>query len=370
MNEPGLGRSLNRIEQADGLRAIACLLVIWQHISEVYRTVASGGLWLSTIADRVDFGRIGVCAFFAISGFVVPSSIRGRRLPAVVDFAERRFWRLFPPYWFSIPSGILAVWVLWGRQPTLPMVLANTTMLPSLWDQPFAMGHYWTLEVELVFYFSSALLYLVGGRISFVASLICLLLSLLAKHFELLAGTRDHWPFLPNDLSVMFWGCCCRLVHDDKLPARLGRFARPAGYGLIALTTLLVLWEPLSWLQIGYGLDSPGHRRLGWGYALGILLFLLWVILVRVRSRLLEWIGKGTYSIYLLHPVVFYVVLKALNAPGLIALKDHHLGLYLAMLMPVCVLVGMLGYRMVEVPSDVLRRLLTQPGMTPTRERR
>jgi len=34
------------------------------------------------------------------------------------------------------------------------------------------------------------------------------------------------------------------------------------------------------------------------------------------------------------------------------------------------VLVGMLGYRLVEVPSDVLRRLLTQPGVLPTRERR
>jgi peptidoglycan/LPS O-acetylase OafA/YrhL len=370
MSEPGLGRSLHRIEQADGLRAIACLLVIWQHVSEVYRGISSGGVWLSTMADRVDFGRIGVCAFFAISGFVVPSSIRGRRLPAVVDFAERRFWRLFPPYWFSIPIGILAVWVLWGRQPTVTMVLANTTMLPSLWDQPYAMGHYWTLEVELVFYLACALLYLIGGRINLLASLTCLILSLLAKRFEWLAGTPGHWPFLPSDLSVMFWGCCCRLLHDGKLPARLGRWLRPTSHALIALTALLVLWEPLRWLQIGYGMDSPGHLRLGWGYALGILLFLAWVLLARVRSRPLEWIGKGTYSIYLLHPVVFYIVLNALNSPGLVALKDHHLGLYLAALMPVCVLVGMLGHRMVEVPSDVLRRLLTQPSMAPSREPR
>jgi hypothetical protein len=51
-------------------------------------------------------------------------------------------------------------------------------------------------------------------------------------------------------------------------------------------------------------------------------------------------------------------------------LRDHHLGLYLAILIPVCVLVGMLGYRLVEVPSDVLRRLLTQPAVLPSSERR
>ena len=370
MNETGLGRGRHRIEPADGLRALACLLVIWQHVSEVYRGVSSGGLWLSTMADKVDFGRIGVCAFFAISGFVVPSSIRGKRLPAVLDFAERRFWRLYPPYWFSIPIGILAVWVLWGRKPDIAMSFANSTMLASLWGQSYAMGHYWTLEVELVFYGLCALIYLIGGSVNLVASLSCLVLTLVARHSALLAETPEHWPFLPNDLSVMFWGCCCRLVHDQKLPARLGRFLRPTGYVLIGVTTLLCAWEPIHWLQIGYGMDSPGHRRLGWGYALGILLFLLWVVVVRVRSGLLERIGKGTYSIYLLHPVVFYIVLKGIQAPSAGLLRDHHLGLYLAILIPVCVLVGMLGYRLVEVPSDVLRRLLTQPAVLPSGERR
>jgi peptidoglycan/LPS O-acetylase OafA/YrhL len=203
-----------------------------------------------------------------------------------------------------------------------------------------------------------------------MASVSCLVLSLVVKHYALLGGTPEHWPFLPNDLSVMFWGCCCRLVHDQTLPVRLGRFLRPAGYLLIALTTLLCLWEPLSWLQIGYGMNSPGHLRLGWGYTLGILLFLLWVVVVRVRSGLLERIGKGTYSIYLLHPVVFYIVLKVVQAPSAALLREHHLGVYLAVLMPVCVLVGMIGYRLVEVPSDLLRRLLTQPSVLPTSEQR
>jgi peptidoglycan/LPS O-acetylase OafA/YrhL len=348
-----------RIEQADGLRAFACLLVIWQHVSEVYKIIASGGLWLSQIADTVDFGRIGVSAFFAISGFVVPSSIRGPRVRAVLDFAERRFWRLFPPYWFSIPLGVLAVWVIWGKGLDLSMLVANSTMVPSLWGEPFAMGHYWTLEVELAFYCLCGLLYLVFGRISLVLSLACVVLAFLAKRHRLLAGTPDHWPFAPLDLAIMFWGCCCRLIYDGALPGWLGKYRRAFGHVLIAASLGVVLWEPLSLLWMGYARDLAGHRRLGWGYSLGVLLFVVWVLFAQIRIRLLEWIGKGTYSIYLLHPVVFYVAFKLVRGKTLASLDGLHLGAYIALLVPVCVAVGMVAYYLVERPSDIVRRLIS-----------
>jgi peptidoglycan/LPS O-acetylase OafA/YrhL len=355
-----------RIEQADGLRAFACLLVIWQHVSEVYKIIASGGLWLSQIADTLDFGRIGVSAFFAISGFVVPSSIRGPRVRAVLDFAERRFWRLYPPYWFSLPLGVLAVWVIWGKGLDLSMIVANSTMVPSLWGEPFAMGHYWTLEVELAFYCLCGLLYLVFGRISLALSLGCVVLAFMAKRYKLLAGTPDHWPFAPLDLAIMFWGCCCRLIYDGALPGWLGKYRRAFGHVLIAASLGVVLWEPLNLLWMGYARDLAGHRRLGWGYSLGVLLFVVWVLLARIRIRLLEWMGKGTYSIYLLHPVVFYVVFKLVRGKAALApLGGLHLGAYIALLVPVCVAVGMVAYHLVERPSDIFRRLISAHARAP-----
>jgi peptidoglycan/LPS O-acetylase OafA/YrhL len=348
----------SRIEQADGLRAVACMLVIWQHVSEVYKDVASGGLWLSRIADQIDFGRIGVTAFFALSGFVVPHSIRGPRLQAVADFAERRFWRLYPAYWFSIPLGLLAVWVIWKKDPTLAMLCANWTMLPSLWGQPFAMGHYWTLEVELAFYVCCALLYLIFGRINLLLGLCCLVCACVAQQYKLLAGTPHHWPFATLDLMVMFWGCCCRFAYDGVVSSRFARYGRALTVALIVASAALVLWEPLEYLWRGYVRDILGHQRLGWGYSIGVLLFAIWVLALRVRSRPLEWIGQGTYSIYLLHPVVFYVAFKLVRSRDWPALDGLHLGVYLALLMPACLAAGMLGHRFVERPSDRLRRLL------------
>ena len=352
--------SSSRIEQADGLRALACMLVIWQHVSEVYKSISSGGLWLSEIADTVDFGRIGVSAFFAISGFVVPHSIRGPRLHGVVDFAERRFWRLYPPYWFSIPLGVLSVWIIWGKDASLAMLIGNSTMLPSLWGEPFVMGHYWTLEVELVFYFACGLLYLIFGRINLALALGSLALAFVSKRQGWLSGTPDHWPFAALDLAIMFWGCCCRLAYDGAFPGWLGKNRRLLGVLLVAATSVVVLFEPLRLLWMGYARDLAGHRRLGWGYSLGILTFLIWVLVARVRIRLLEQLGKGTYSIYLLHPVVFYVAFKLVRGKAFAAFDGLHLGVYLAVLVPLCVAVGMLGYHLIERPSDIFRRMLSQ----------
>jgi peptidoglycan/LPS O-acetylase OafA/YrhL len=110
---------------------------------------------------------------------------------------------------------------------------------------------------------------------------------------------------------------------------------------------------------MGYSRDLAGHRRLGWGYSLGVVLFVSWVLIAKIRCRPLEWIGKGTYSIYLLHPVVFYVAFKLVRGPALASLDGLHLGVYLALLAPVCVAVGMAAYHLVERPSDILRRTLS-----------
>lgn len=349
----------SRIEHVDGLRAVACLLVVWQHISEVFRSVASGGIWLATIADTVDFGRIGVSAFFAISGFVVPTSIRGPRIPAVLDFIERRFWRLFPPFWVSIPLGIVTVWTLWGKVPTVSLASANVTMLASIWGEPYVMGHYWTLEVELVFYALAALLYLVIGPLRLASGAIALILAALVVYFRTFAGLPNHWPFLGVDLGIMFLGLCCRMLYENWLPAWMQSRNRLGAKLLLLLLILVVLREPGNLLWTGLERHLAGHTRVGWGYTIGVLMFLVWVF-VGVRSRALEVIGRGTYSIYLLHPVVFYSVFKLVHLPRFTVLQQQHLAAYLAVLMIASVIVGMLGYRVIEEPADLARKWVSR----------
>ena len=108
-----------RLAYIDTQRGIAALLVIWLHASEVFVQLpkAPSGGWLFDLAWAVDTGRIGVVLFFAISGFVIPSSLAAKdgetTTHALKVFLIRRFFRLYPAYWVSVlASGLLALYML------------------------------------------------------------------------------------------------------------------------------------------------------------------------------------------------------------------------------------------------------------------
>ena len=98
-----------RFHSLDALRGIAALLVVWQHTSERFAllpNISEQGTLLAKIAYSVDFGRIGVIIFFLISGFIIPSSLKGNDPRALKHFATKRFFRLYPVYWVSIFGAV------------------------------------------------------------------------------------------------------------------------------------------------------------------------------------------------------------------------------------------------------------------------
>ena len=99
-----------RINHVDSIRGIAALLVVYMHVSEVFirqfPAVKGNGTLLYDIARSVDFGRIGVIAFFAISGFVICSSLKGERGFVAAKFLVSRFFRSYPTFWFSIVAVV------------------------------------------------------------------------------------------------------------------------------------------------------------------------------------------------------------------------------------------------------------------------
>jgi len=62
-------------------------------------------------------GFLGVDVFFVISGYCIMAKLYARRKRGgVIEFAKRRFWRIYPPYWTAIALSavvILAMNVQW-----------------------------------------------------------------------------------------------------------------------------------------------------------------------------------------------------------------------------------------------------------------
>ena len=350
---PGVPR--RRYAHLDALRAIAALAVMVEHMfGDLLRQAPAATGAMSALArsviENLSLGRFGVALFFLISGFVVPFSIAGER--PLGHFAISRLFRLYPAFWLALAALTTMTW-LDGDTPRTATVLANLTMAPPLFGQPWLSPIHWTLFVELLFYVLVALLF-AAGALRQVAILLALSLALIAATV-LPVQLRMHGvaslpvQYLGMHLSFLFLGLLLRL--------RLVERAQRAGLAALALMLAQiagVLLVARFSLARGDNFVMEGPRPVLGAYMLAFAVFLAAVRLERPRSRLLARIGLVSYSMYLFHGMVNAAVYRALPLTG-------ELGDIVTML--ICtgstLVLSWLTYLMVERPMIALGRRLS-----------
>jgi peptidoglycan/LPS O-acetylase OafA/YrhL len=115
------------------------------------------------------YGYLGVELFFLISGYVILHSAQGKTLG---QFFVSRVRRLYPAYWVACTLCFVAVRLFRpaygavGWSPIFDVSLRtycyNLTMLQTFFGVPNVDGAYWTLAVEITFYFLVSLLLAFG----------------------------------------------------------------------------------------------------------------------------------------------------------------------------------------------------------------
>lgn len=188
---PAAGGYVSALDPLRGLAALAVALFHFTH---------NGWLpqdhWLARLGF---FGHHGVETFLVISGFVVPYAMwRGAyTVGGFVPFLGRRLTRIFPPY--IVSALILAVMNQMapaGSAQRLGMgdLAGHLFLLNDLLGRPWLMAVYWTLALELQFYFLAGLAWplLSSGR-SWVFGLFASAAALAAW----------HWPGSPSILGAM-----------------------------------------------------------------------------------------------------------------------------------------------------------------------
>ena len=84
-----------RLDFLDVARGSAALLVLLEHgFPQCFPQ------YLEFSLANIVLGQAGILVFFMISGFVIPKSLESGQ--SNTTFWQRRFFRLFPVYWFSI----------------------------------------------------------------------------------------------------------------------------------------------------------------------------------------------------------------------------------------------------------------------------
>jgi peptidoglycan/LPS O-acetylase OafA/YrhL len=293
-----------RLSEIDGLRGLAAIAVMIGHWGEAIAaestSLAARRVLNNLLLENFSFGRLGIVAFFCVSGFVVPFSFRGAR--PLLAFPISRAFRLYPAYWVSIAAAAIVYPLVDGPILSMRQILVNMTMLQLLLGEPHVIGAYWTLTIELIFYAICYLLFaarlLHGAWTNIMMVTLFLGIALATAVYRWINPQSDLPLGIPTYLAAMHFGALVRLalLEEDAIAKRL---YKPT---LALLLVGVVVANTLAYYH-------ARNELVGWiaantGYLVGIGLFMGCVLRKWFDGPRWSWLGQISYSTYLLHMIV------------------------------------------------------------------
>jgi peptidoglycan/LPS O-acetylase OafA/YrhL len=303
----------NYLPTLDGWRALAILGVMVCHSCDAlfHGDGSHPNAFLYTLTRH---GALGVDIFFGISGFLICSRLLAEHQKnggiSLKRFYLRRFFRILPPY-LTYLGGLAALAMLGlvtvSSQAWWSCLLFYRNYLPASFGGLHYTGHFWSLAVEEHFYLLWPGLLVLAG-IPRARRLVVALAGMIAvwRVWEFRHQWLGHWipgvGFFPRTdirLDGLLWGCWVALMlHDPVWRARLGRWLSPPVWlGLAAAYVGCVCYQPplaMMWQSILIPLLLAG-TVLRPNAPVGRIL----------EIRLLRWVGRISYSLYLWNSLFF-----------------------------------------------------------------
>jgi peptidoglycan/LPS O-acetylase OafA/YrhL len=324
----------SRLRGLDSLRGMAALAVVLFHYTFGYTEVVGKHMpGLDLIATD---GHFGIYLFFIISGFVILMTLE--RSIKAADFSVSRFARLWPPY--LVCAGLTSLLIVGldfnPNHLTVGDALLNVLMMNKLLGNVSIDPSYWTLTYEVLFYASAAMIFF-GLKIK-----------------------RIEWPCLAW-LGLAF---VARVTSFNQNHQRLGVLLGVdfCHFFVLGMMIYLISQRRNSWLTMSTAIlafamtlfgpsYNPGAIKL-WQFMLLIALFavIVWLVAER-RIRFLNiapllFLGEISYSLYLVHQIAGYWVIRKLEAVG----WDPDHAIWAAVLCAVVIATGVRKW--VEVPAQ------------------
>jgi peptidoglycan/LPS O-acetylase OafA/YrhL len=344
---------VNPIQNLDGVRGIAILLVVFFHLP-----MQSG--WGGALPLTLPFGWMGVQLFFVLSGFLITRilvSSKEQPLGAYLKrFYVRRTLRIFPLYY----GYLLALWLVYAATslpaqlerywPYLATFTWNWTRADATWEECNRFVHLWSLSVEEQFYLVwPFLVFLLPKRGVAVASVLAIVgCPFVRMAFADAYAAQGLAPYAIYDatywntlgqLDAFAWGALLSLAPAAlirRLPARLLLAAGAALFLVCGVVWQLFAvgapegapdaivdahravtlatagyWFPLG-LPTPLGASSLQHV---WGYTVLDAFFAAVVLYAISRpavpllaNRALVDVGKVSFGMYVLHLPVLAMV--------------------------------------------------------------
>ena len=313
----------NGIGFIQDFRGIAALSVVLFHASNFISPYGQGlgGLLFGPS------GTMGVDLFFIISGFIMVYATRSSDGTAKYtrEFLTRRFSRVFPLYAITT----LIYYVL-CQHYEVPGNLSGSDLISSLLFMPIGgdygpvygwpvLGVGWTLNYEIYFYLIFGLTLLLGrmkwlALAVWFAFTIYFLPGLTGREFNILPAIHYHYPveylnLITNPVIILFLsGAAIGYIYLSRF--RL-HFVPSV---IVAVTSSLFFgWQ----YSTHYNVD---HGATQWGLSLIPLVLAFAVASKSIQiptSRVTQYLGEISFSLYLTHPMVMMFYHKFMGWAGL-----------------------------------------------------
>lgn len=343
----------------DHLRFLAAMLVFVFHMFHyLYHgwQPASERPWLGVVSE----GHTGVALFFTLSGFLFMQIALHVRQIDYRAFVRNRLLRIFPLFLVIFFTAISMARDAFRAQDVFYLAFSNLGLAPT--SSSFITGASWTISLEFTFYLVFPFLarFAMQRGVRYLLSLLLLLLLIKLAAFGIVEkSTHMYYSTLIGRFDQFVIGMLAAMLFASWRE-RLSAWRLP----LLLLAALWVFTN--SFVQAKYASYFLAQPKQSFWVVWSMLESAGWasfiVAWLNAAVRLPAWLdrlmcrgGEISYSFYLLHGLVLYLVHQHF---GQIVLTGKVLvdgALNLAVYLPLCWAVAALSYHTIEKPFLELR---------------
>jgi len=289
--------------ELDLLRFLAALAVVFFHYTFLNAVISKEIPTYPFLDDFFKYGYLGVELFFIISGFVILLTTINK---SPVEFVISRVTRLYPAFWIALSLTTISILIFIAddlKGLSFNKFLLNLSMIPEYLGTENIDPVYWTLQVEIKFYFwvfMIVMLRKLGNIENFIMA--WLFLTILETfHFM---HEYTHFLIIPEWAPYFSAGALFFLIKTQGFTLQRGL--------LLFLSYLLSInYAVQGALDKTTQYETNFSPMIVSALITAFYLLFIWIISSRKtyrKSRRLALISALTYPLYLIHNVLGEII--------------------------------------------------------------
>ncbi len=345
----------------DGLRGILAISVLFQHAVTNYAYFSTGTWVITDLRFYRHLGGESVILFFMITSFLYWSkAIASKGKLDIYALYRSRFLRLAPLYLFSALLVTIFAFAQMRFSMLSPFIfikdilswlslgIVTTTTVNGVSIIPINAGIHWTLHFEWIFYLLLPVTALVlRNKISSIVALPAFLVFL-----YFFAPDWGYW------VIFVFGMAAAHIVARIPVTSTKANWVRSKWAAIIPILAVVLVYfmqaEPYSFAQ----------------YCVTFIALLTFIygntLLGLLRTRAMVFLGTISYSVYLMHGIVLFIVLHGVNYfVKIITLNPWQFWTLIFLSAILTVIVSAVTYRYIEHEFLIKIKRPKVPGQNP-----